>query len=42
MVTVELGVGTGAWEETVMSTVEELEVAAVGEREKLSRWLPWQ
>ena len=32
LVTVELGVGTGAGEETVTSTVEELEVAAVRER----------
>ena len=32
LVTVELGVGTGAGEETVMSTVEELEVAAVRKR----------
>ena len=29
LVTVELGLGTGAGEETVTSTVEELEVAAV-------------
>ena len=35
LVTAELGVGTGAGEETVMSTMEELEVAAVGERKTI-------